>query len=173
MQVYFYYSFITRFLGKNVAAKIVRRNKKQISLSLHEENAINLIHQNIVAVIDVLYQINSNYGVVIMEYIPDSRELQSIIHDRNVNISSVQVVGFGIDICRGLQFCHDSGILHLDVKPANILVCYGSLCKLCDFGNSMKVGVTTSRPLHLVSVLFLIIEIMYILNSPVTGGIKY
>ncbi|KAF4527099.1 hypothetical protein B566_EDAN013732 [Ephemera danica] len=39
-------------------------------------------------------------------------------------------------ICLGVEYCHQNGIVHLDLKPINILLdCYGS-CKITDFGNS-------------------------------------
>jgi serine/threonine protein kinase len=37
------------------------------------------------------------------------------------------------DVCRGLQHLHSHGLLHLDVRPANILLTDGCP-KLCDFG---------------------------------------
>lgn len=39
----------------------------------------------------------------------------------------------------GLEFLHKNCIIHLDVKPANILICPPHLLvKLCDFGNSQR-----------------------------------
>jgi len=41
------------------------------------------------------------------------------------------------DTISGLIYLHDCGIIHMDVKPANILFASdGSGCKLCDFGTS-------------------------------------
>ncbi|MDG1838327.1 MAG: serine/threonine-protein kinase, partial [Phycisphaerales bacterium] len=58
-------------------------------------------------------------------------------------------LGLFIEICKGLQAIHNAGILHLDLKPANILVseddhgAYGSgRCTIIDFG----IAVQNSRP---------------------------
>lgn len=42
-----------------------------------------------------------------------------------------------LSISAGLEYCHSLGIIHLDVKPLNILVDPTTkTCKLCDFGAS-------------------------------------
>lgn len=38
-----------------------------------------------------------------------------------------------------LDYCHSQGILHLDVKPANIMVNSHKWIKLGDFGNSISI----------------------------------
>lgn len=58
------------------------------------------------------------------------------------------------DIINGLCFCHRNHIVHLDVKPQNVVVCLvvpgdsdsscshvrNYLCKLCDFGSSLTLN---------------------------------
>ncbi|KAF4447299.1 WEE/WEE-UNCLASSIFIED protein kinase [Fusarium austroafricanum] len=38
------------------------------------------------------------------------------------------------DLCLGLKDIHDSGFMHLDLKPANILVTFEGVLKIADFG---------------------------------------
>ncbi len=47
-------------------------------------------------------------------------------------------IQLGIDICNALQSCHEKGIIHRDVKPANILMTDDGTCKLADFGIARK-----------------------------------
>ncbi len=60
-----------------------------------------------------------------------------------------EVIQLGIDICRGLEICHENGILHLDVKPDNIFVndrlCSRVLFKLGDFGASRELILTQEQ----------------------------
>lgn len=45
-----------------------------------------------------------------------------------------EVIKIGRDICKGLSFCHNTGIIHRDIKPANIFVTTFGDYKLGDFG---------------------------------------
>jgi serine/threonine-protein kinase len=43
-------------------------------------------------------------------------------------------VNYARDLLRGLQHCHDSGLVHRDVKPSNVLLVRDDKAKLGDFG---------------------------------------
>lgn len=48
---------------------------------------------------------------------------------------------YALDIAYALHHCHSNKILHLDVKPSNIMICSPQdYCKLCDFGSSHVLG---------------------------------
>ncbi|XP_031334823.1 serine/threonine-protein kinase mos-like isoform X2 [Photinus pyralis] len=121
-----------------VAVKVVKLRTHQDG-ELREKNALGLNHKNVIKIIDVICKANTNYGVVLMEYLGRCRHLQDILDDRAVSLSSATVIKYGLDICAGLHYCHSNNVLHLDLKPANVLLCDGDICKLCDFGNSQRV----------------------------------
>jgi non-specific serine/threonine protein kinase len=47
-------------------------------------------------------------------------------------------------VCSGLHYAHDRGVLHRDVKPANVLVAADGLVKVTDFGIAKVLGGTES-----------------------------
>ncbi|KAK5650747.1 hypothetical protein RI129_001776 [Pyrocoelia pectoralis] len=122
------------YKDSRVAVKIIKLRKEDVKLK--EQNAMGLSHTNVVKIIDVICKVDTNYGMVLMEYLNSCRHLQDILDDRTVNLNSAIITKYAIDICAGLHYCHSNKILHLDLKPANILICDDNLCKLCDFGNS-------------------------------------
>lgn len=55
-------------------------------------------------------------------------------------MSRDEVIRLGIDMCKALEFCHQSNIIHCDVKPSNIYITKWGGYKLGDFSASMKNG---------------------------------
>lgn len=68
------------------------------------------------------------------------KNLQTFLNENSLNDNLC--IKFAKDICKGLDFCHRNNIIHMDVKPKNILISDGNVCKLCDFGNSYCEGKT-------------------------------
>uniref|UniRef100_A0A182SFS7 Protein kinase domain-containing protein n=1 Tax=Anopheles maculatus TaxID=74869 RepID=A0A182SFS7_9DIPT len=146
-----------RYRGRPVAVKILEkrthRHRCRYDSLLNEANALNLQHDNIVTVLKIVA--GAQYGLVLMERF-DGYCLQQIIgHQRNDPIAVQHKLLILCDIISGLCFCHRHNIVHLDVKPQNVIVTVIDeavttasttsscqplrkyLCKLCDFGSSM------------------------------------
>ena len=45
-----------------------------------------------------------------------------------------RIVNYLIQICKGLQYAHQHGIVHQDIKPANIFILPDDKIKILDFG---------------------------------------
>jgi serine/threonine protein kinase len=49
------------------------------------------------------------------------------------------VAQLGLQLCSALRYLHGRGVLHLDLKPSNV-VCHGGIARLIDFGISRRPG---------------------------------
>ena len=68
---------------------------------------------------------------LVMEYVPGS-DLLALVHGPPLAIS--RVVDIGIQICAGLESAHAAGIIHRDLKSANIRLMADDHIKIVDFG---------------------------------------
>ncbi|KAG8534698.1 hypothetical protein GDO81_018783, partial [Engystomops pustulosus] len=50
--------------------------------------------------------------------------------------SEDDVVNYILQILQGLEYLHEQKILHLDMKPENIMVSYMNTVKIIDFGSA-------------------------------------
>lgn len=130
-------SNLNSFSGNVVAVKLL--NYKNSTFQ-HELNVLKLNHENIIEIIRIIREPTKNLGIIIMKDYSKAKDLHSLLHDTNIKIPKNTIVKWAIDIVRGLQHCHDNNILHLDVKPKNILVGSDEICRVCDFGSSMDIS---------------------------------
>ncbi|XP_056155779.1 proto-oncogene serine/threonine-protein kinase mos [Lampris incognitus] len=136
-----------RYLGETVAVKTVKKCAKNKLASRQsfwaELHAADLRHANVVRVIAASACVPStlehenSIGTVVMEY-AGSRNLHSVIYGSTEAIAADRWLAYATDIVRGLGFLHSHGVVHLDLKPANVLVSKDGVCKIADFGCSLK-----------------------------------
>lgn len=55
-------------------------------------------------------------------------------------ITSTCAKKYFVQICNALQYSHNQGIAHLDIKPENVLIDDNDQCFLCDFGHASLIG---------------------------------
>ena len=92
----------------------------------------SLSHPHIVTVHDLLE--DSGHFWIVMELLTGGSLGEQLAQTQTLDIGeSVEVA---CHVADGLGFAHDKGILHRDVKPANILFTTGGTPKLTDFGNA-------------------------------------
>ncbi|WP_199506317.1 serine/threonine-protein kinase [Geodermatophilus sp. TF02-6] len=105
--------------------------------------AARLSHPHAISVYDVVVEAGSPW--LVMEYLP-SRSLAEVLQDEGV-LRVDQVAQIGAQVSDALAATHDAGIVHRDVKPANILIGRGprveGLVKITDFGISHASGDVT------------------------------
>jgi serine/threonine protein kinase len=76
-----------------------------------------------------------------MQYLP-STSLQTVVDDKGV-LAPTEVARIGADVASALASAHQAGIVHRDVKPANVLIAEDGTVKITDFGISHALGDTT------------------------------
>lgn len=123
--------FGVQIKGRLVAVKDVR-NVAEPS----ERNASQLVHRHVVRTLCVA-QLEPRRFLVVMEY-GGPRTLQHLLDDRGP-LGTLDVSRFGRQLASALHYCHRNNVLHLDVKPSNVLVHNGE-SKLADFGSSATRG---------------------------------
>jgi hypothetical protein len=132
---------------KLVAIKVMHghlaRNERAVDLFLDEARlAARIHHPNVVAIQD-LGKIGNDY-VIVMEYV-DGVDLERLLMSARLGPRPIPLaVGLGIlcRICDGLDAAHRAtspdgsalGIVHRDVKSANVLVSRQGIVKVVDFG---------------------------------------
>ncbi|WP_431977377.1 protein kinase domain-containing protein [Micromonospora haikouensis] len=89
-----------------------------------------LNHPNVVRVYDVVPVDGDPW--LIMEYVP-SRSLQHIL-DTSGPLPPRRAAAIGLALLAALRAAHQAGVLHRDVKPANVLVAHDGRVMLTDFG---------------------------------------
>lgn len=98
-----------------------------------EENAkkvMTLDNKNIVKTID--YEINPNYLALLTEMLP-GQNLQFIVLIRG--ISRAAILEIFTNILKSMNYAHENGIIHYNLKPSNIIVPDDfSKLKIIDFG---------------------------------------
>ncbi len=124
-------------LGRWVAVKILRdsvadANAGALVDSIEREARViaRLQHPNIVAVYDAGK--HEGHHFLVMEYVHGFSLRQLLEMQRRM--TEAEAIRYGTQVASALQYAHDQGVIHCDVKPENILVNENGVAKVADFG---------------------------------------
>lgn len=93
--------------------------------------AAKLNDANIVTVYDCVVEGNIVY--MIMEYV-EGRPLNRVLRDLGNDITLDMIAAVFTSVAHALEVAHDSKILHLDIKPENVMISITGEVKVTDFG---------------------------------------
>ncbi|QUR65685.1 Stk1 family PASTA domain-containing Ser/Thr kinase [Mycobacterium spongiae] len=126
-------------LHRDVAVKVLRADLARdpsfyLRFRREAQNAAALNHPAIVAVYDT-GEAETPAGplpYIVMEYV-DGVTLRDIVHTDGP-MPPQRAIEVIADACQALNFSHQNGIIHRDVKPANIMISTTNAVKVMDFG---------------------------------------
>lgn len=130
------YRATDEYLQRQVALKVLNLGKgdaddvENTQRLLREARAASRIsHPNVVTV----FAAGEHEGVafIAMEFV-EGQELGRLIGSRGLDTD--RALGIAAQVAEGLDAAHAQGIVHRDVKPANVLVSDGDRVKILDFG---------------------------------------
>jgi eukaryotic-like serine/threonine-protein kinase len=129
------YRAFDTLLERTVALKVIGTqidsNPETRSRFLREaRSAGQLSHRNIVTIYDLGE--HDGHPFLAMEYL-EGEDLQQRLSGQ-IRMSLARKVDLAIDICEGLEYAHAHGVVHRDVKPANVFITAAGQVKILDFG---------------------------------------
>ena len=135
------YKGIHTSLNMSVAIKMLKHNmamNRDFSERFKKEarTIARLNHDNIVKVYDIEELYRTIF--IVMEYL-EGVSLQEIL-ERTPRLPISKVLDIILQVCNGLAYAHEQGIVHHDIKPANVFLQPDDRAKIVDFGLSSTPG---------------------------------
>jgi hypothetical protein len=101
--------------------------------------AARLQHRHIVTIFEFAEEDHTPY--IVMEFLRGTNLAVRVAHDPPLSLE--QKIEIVEQLCTGLHFAHAQGVVHRDVKPANIFVEPDGTVKLLDFGIARVMAAST------------------------------
>lgn len=123
-------------LNRLVALKVLPPLEKRDGWDFHERFQMEaramakLDHPGIVTIHD-FGETEDNMLYFIMEYV-DGEDLHRLIQDGQLSVE--HVLSWIPQLADALEYAHQKGMVHRDVKPANLMITYEGHVKITDFG---------------------------------------
>ncbi len=153
------YAAYDRELEIELAIKVlpsdIIKNKKELAyLKKEAKLSIKLSHSNIIRL--YTFEIWEDIPYIVMEKVGEGKTLSDVLMERG-RLSIKDTLVILKDIVEGLEHAHKKKIIHLDLKPDNILFDEEGKAKIADFSIAMQIRASMSR----------------ISNAPVAGTLLY
>jgi serine/threonine-protein kinase len=121
------------WIDKKVAIKVPHRQGLDFGELLREPRLLaSVSHPNIVAITTAEKQ--DNVFFIVMEYV-HGETLENLIAAQGA-LDVNRALDFACQICNAVDHAHRQGVIHRDLRPANVLVSENDVLKVADFGTS-------------------------------------
>lgn len=134
--------------GDTYAVKIMRKRdllyKNMTSQAMAERDA--LIHTDNPFIIKLFYSFASHRHLYMVTEYANGGDLYSLLQNLG-RLGEDHARQYAAEIVLALDYCHDRGIIHRDVKPDNLLIAGNGHIKLTDFGLS-NIGISREQRNH-------------------------
>ena len=160
------YKAYDKTLGRDVAIKILHEHLSEEGefkerFEREAKFVASISHPNIVQIYDyaMIERTDSTVCLMVMSYLP-GKTLRDLLEDANKNgerLSGERVQEIMVSLASALQYAHEKGAVHRDVKPANIIMDENDRPILTDFGiaritqatNLTQEGTTVGTPAYM------------------------
>ncbi|MEM7479181.1 MAG: serine/threonine-protein kinase, partial [Planctomycetota bacterium] len=138
-------------MGRDVAIKVIRpeltSNPKTVQRFQQEvQSAAMLSHRNVVTAFDADQADEIHF--LVMEYVEGESLSQTVA--RKGPLSVAHACSYVLQAANGLKHAHEKGMIHRDVKPANLMRTPKGVVKVMDFGLARSVA-TEATPSELTA----------------------
>ncbi|HJR61869.1 MAG TPA: serine/threonine-protein kinase [Vicinamibacterales bacterium] len=121
------------WIDKRVAIKVPHRQNLDFGELLREPRLLaSVSHPNIVSIITA--EKEENVFFIVMEYVA-GETLENVIGATGA-LDVTRALDFTCQICNAVDHAHRQGVIHRDLRPANVLVTENDMLKVADFGTS-------------------------------------
>jgi serine/threonine-protein kinase len=131
------------FLKRTVAIKTCTSENEELRKRFLREAEIagGLHHVNVTVVHDFGY--HEGVPFLVQEFLT-GEDLSSIIRRKDA-VPQATKLRWLLDVARGLEYAHGKGVVHRDVKPANVRIIDGGTAKVMDFGIAKLAEMNTNQ----------------------------
>jgi len=129
---------LDRFVAIKFLNKELLTNKESHQRFINEAKTVSSLDHPNIAVVHEIDEFEDAIFICMGFY--EGETLQDIISQGPLPLADVY--SFAIQIARGLAEAHKAGVVHRDVKPANMMVTKSGQVKILDFGLSKAINLT-------------------------------
>lgn len=144
-------------LGRKVAIKLLKSDLAsdptfESRFRQEAQASARMAHPTIVRVYDAGEEISTDSNgnerktpYIVMEYVRGTL-LRDLLHERKLGIP--ESIGYAEGVLTALEFSHLAGVIHRDIKAANVMVTDTGLVKVMDFGIARAVSESSITQAH-------------------------